>query len=950
LPASTLHLPAPSPRLPSPEACDGGDPEELLARAWSIKDACYAAWSSDPSRVAIDAAQLMALSDAVQELRKGQLATAVQTEILALAAWTDGIASMTRSRMQQAVTSLDRAASAFRSVGQARHAAQTQVPKIMALSMLGQHDLAVACAERAQQELEALGDTLAAAKVGLNLGALSERRGNYAEAARHARRAAVLFARLGDTEHSVMADITLANALTAMGDFDEGLRIYARAHMRAGAHGFPVLQALADEAVALVRLSRGQFSEALAGFEAARRVYERLDMPQHQAIAEKQLADAYLELRLLPEAVALFDQVLDRLQQLDVPDEQAWALAQRGRAQALMGELGPAVSSFEAAERLFLEQGIGVGEAAVMLSRAELALASGDATAARALAERAARGFEAAKRPDGSVNALLVCGYALLNQSDIDAAGQLLDRTLVQAQSMRMRSAQVRCHVARGLVARKQGRVGDARLAWEEAVEMFEDQRRALPGEELRSAFLSDHLQPYQELLRLAIEAWETDPTPDHAADVLEQLERVRARGLLDRTETTEALAEHEAVDEMRKRWNWLQRRVQRLQDEGEPVDSLLEVLYATEHTLLERARRERISAGAPRPNAATDRHTRMLNLGALLVALRADEAVIEFGVLDDELLACIVTRAGVSLHRHLAAWGEVLEAMRAARFQIETLRHGRAPVAAHFETLTRRTHIRLERLHALLIAPLLPQLVDKRRLLIVPCGPLAALPFGALSDGRLVLSATHDVALVPSACLALRGLSAAASRPRRAVAFGESSRLVHAGSEARGVAALFPEGRAFIGADASLATLRREAPGADVVHLACHAQFRTDNPAFSALHLHDAALSVDQIGGLSLKPCIVVLSACETGLASQGGGEEQIGLVRAFLAAGASRVVASLWPVDDHVTARFMQLFYGVLLDGQAPATALRMAQTQLRNEHPHPFHWAAFVLHGGW
>jgi CHAT domain-containing protein len=181
-------------------------------------------------------------------------------------------------------------------------------------------------------------------------------------------------------------------------------------------------------------------------------------------------------------------------------------------------------------------------------------------------------------------------------------------------------------------------------------------------------------------------------------------------------------------------------------------------------------------------------------------------------------------------------------------------------------------------------------------------------------------------------------------------LALGESSHLPHAAHEAVFVAGLFPQGEAFVGAQATLENLRANAGKADVIHLACHAQFRSDNPMFSALHLRDGALTVELAEALSLRAGTVVLSACETGLAEAGNGNEAIGLVRAFLVAGAARVLASLWPVDDAVTASFMARFYAALCRGLAPAEALRVAQAEVRREHPHPFYWAAFTLHGGW
>jgi CHAT domain-containing protein len=100
----------------------------------------------------------------------------------------------------------------------------------------------------------------------------------------------------------------------------------------------------------------------------------------------------------------------------------------------------------------------------------------------------------------------------------------------------------------------------------------------------------------------------------------------------------------------------------------------------------------------------------------------------------------------------------------------------------------------------------------------------------------------------------------------------------------------------------------------------------------------------------LELDAGLVVLGACESGRADVAIGDEAIGLVRAFQVAGASRVLASLWPVDDAITTRFMTAFYGALRDGASASAALNAAQHAVRAAHPHPVHWGAFVLYGGW
>jgi len=271
--------------------------DAALASAWALKQQCYATWTSEPQRAAQAA-------DALQQLARDwpQLA-----EVQALAHWTAGVVRLNLGRMADAVAQLDAAAALWKQLGRPLEAAKTQVPKVMALSMLGQHDQAVACGAEASRVFLQLGDLAAASRLNLNLGSMHMRRDDHADAARHYRQAAVLFARARDTEHSVMADIGLGDALTAQADFAEAARIYSRARMRAGQHGLPLMQALADESMALLDLARGGYDAALAGLERARRSCDRLQLPQQLAIAEKQLADAYLALRLLPEALALYD-------------------------------------------------------------------------------------------------------------------------------------------------------------------------------------------------------------------------------------------------------------------------------------------------------------------------------------------------------------------------------------------------------------------------------------------------------------------------------------------------------------------------------------------------------------------------------------------------------------------------------------------------------------------
>jgi CHAT domain-containing protein len=96
------------------------------------------------------------------------------------------------------------------------------------------------------------------------------------------------------------------------------------------------------------------------------------------------------------------------------------------------------------------------------------------------------------------------------------------------------------------------------------------------------------------------------------------------------------------------------------------------------------------------------------------------------------------------------------------------------------------------------------------------------------------------------------------------------------------------------------------------------------------------------------------VLSGCRTGLGKVVAGEGILGLPRAFLHAGAERVVASLWPVDDAATAELMRRFYEGMLGNRrlSPAAALREAQVAIQGQPRwrSPFYWAGFQVQGEW
>src|SRR5215813_1625136 len=146
------------------------------------------------------------------------------------------------------------------------------------------------------------------------------------------------------------------------------------------------------------------------------------------------------------------------------------------------------------------------------------------------------------------------------------------------------------------------------------------------------------------------------------------------------------------------------------------------------------------------------------------------------------------------------------------------------------------------------------------------------------------------------------------------------------------------------------------------ILHFATHGLLNNKISALSGLVFSlvdekgsslNGFLRLHEIYNLKLNADLVVLSGCQTALGQEVSGEGLIGLTRGFMYAGAPRVVASLWNVNDQATANLMKLFYERMLkDGLRPAAALRAAQIAMWKTEPNdvPYRWGAFILQGDW
>jgi CHAT domain-containing protein len=306
------------------------------------------------------------------------------------------------------------------------------------------------------------------------------------------------------------------------------------------------------------------------------------------------------------------------------------------------------------------------------------------------------------------------------------------------------------------------------------------------------------------------------------------------------------------------------------------------------------------------------------------------------------------------------------------------------------------------------LLRPAAPQIAGKR-LLIVAEGALQHLPFSALPEpGKQVpLMVEHEVVTAPSASvLAVLRQETATRQPAEqllfvaadpvyserdsrleqhrieAVGFRKSDasggtdssaaygdepflRLRFSRSEADQIASLVPAAdivKAFDFDANRDAVLNSDLSRFRILHFATHSLLDDERPELSGIVLslvdragrrQDGFLRLFDIYNLRLNADLVVLSACRTALGAEIRGEGLIGLTRGFFYAGAPRVLASLWQIDDRTGAAFMKPFYeAMLVRHERPAAALRSAQLALWQTKgwDSPYYWAAFTLQGEW
>jgi CHAT domain-containing protein/tetratricopeptide (TPR) repeat protein len=792
---------------------------------------------------------------------------------------------------------------------------------------------------------------------------------------------------------------------TLRGRTDRMAKIYQVVRQRAHARGDRFLEAGAIQNLAYVAHRNGEMAKAASMYESVLPLIERDRNPDLYATIIGNLGYTLIALGDFDRALMLQSEALELFSARGDIGQTARTLTALGAIQFRTGNVERAYESLRSGQPLYERAGDVTGQASALrlmgnaaaeLGRHDLALEhlrKAEQLASDLDTIEGTRVLIAGElRTLGDLRgAEKLLSAVLLTKNEQTRADALAERARLRRHQNRSREALADLRAADTIYARLQfdfnridtsaalalalldaGDVRAAAAAADTAVTMEARIRVKSANPELRAGFLSASYAPYEA--RIEVDLASGPPRDPNASwSAFRTAEAIRARSLSDRVSSGSRPGSEPRDAELeilREKLTALQIDLERRAraSHGEPESGALELRRRIEETRARLESRALSGGGVGTSSALTISASRT----DVQAALPIDTAVLAYFVGDRRSHAWLLTRSEL---RH-----EVLP--------------GRRVLQDLVSTFIERQRSGVRSANDAVFAPLLGNLLDgvsARRLLVLPDGPLNGLPFAALplprGAPRELLVDRFVITAAPSLALALRPREARTGEHLRVAVISDpvytpdDRRLTSAASEAatfRGAGpsddrfARLPysaiEARAVVRAFAGMdiielagfnATVRRviELPSADlgVLHFATHAVTRRDAPEQSALFLSEYAadgtplaqdrLTADDIARSGLRADVVVLSGCATGDGRELRGEGVLGLTYRFLANGSNTVVASLWPVEDALTARFMEEFYTAYRATGRTADALRTAQLRTRGTAAAAV-WSSFVV----
>ncbi len=876
----------------------------------------------------------------------------------ATAARALGHIAQLRRKYEPALEHYQAALGTYERLGRELEIGRTLNGSLQTLVYLGRWEEAFLAAGRAEAIFRKLGERRHLARLDIAVGNVLHRLDRFDEALERYQRALAVCQELNDVQYVAISLRNMATCQIQTCDFREALDTYHQARAYCAGHDMPLLVAEADYNIAYLHYLRGEYTLAIEMYHAARERSTALDDRFHQALCDLDQSEMYLELNLSEEGYHLARRALQMFRQLGMGYESAKAVTNIAIAASHHGDNGLALALLAQARELFTSQHNGAWVATIDLYQAMLFYRQGKLEQARKLAESAYEFFSASPLVGRAVWSQLILarihlasGQAEVARAIAMAALQSLDQTETPALSYQG-------FFVLGLIEEALGWPEHAYQAYRKAHGHLENLRSHLRAEEAKIAFLMDKQEVYESLIRMSLDRQASGAPGANLEEAFRYIEQAKSRSLADliafRAHRLPApAATHrllvEQVRNLRERLNWYTRALQ-LQEgrAAHPHDPQTEKLRRAARDCEQKLVAGMTTLRVEDREFASLQSAGAIDLDAIRSALPEEAMLVEFYRAGETFQVCLVSRRVLKIVP-LGRVADLRRAMQLLRFQLSKFRLDPQFVATFHDRMREATDAHLQEFYNQLIAPIQKDLRAAAHLVIAPHDFLHYLPFHALWDGSQYLHCRYSISYTPSASVYYLCCTKPASRAGRSLVLGvpdpAAPRIL---DEIEAVASVLPDADVYIGPEATHRVLEEKGSQSRFVHIATHGWFRQDNPMFSSITLGNSQLSLFDLYQLNLPAELVTLSGCGTGLNVVVGGDEQMGLKRGLLYAGAQGLLLTLWDVNDRSTAEFMRLFYRRLMVNPNKAKALQYAMEEVRQAWPHPFYWAPFVLVG--
>lgn len=858
---------------------------------------------------------------------------------------------------EDAMALYDRAEEILSATNDELELARMQAVRIWVLSFTRGYAEAVRWGEYAYPILKEHGDARTLAVLVNNLALVHNRFGELNASLQLLNEASDMFEQMGEAGRLFLPN-NIANRVfvsSLLGQYDVAIALARDGLALAERLEQHIVYARVQHNLGLTYYILGHYNQALRLFDQAQST-RLADERYHEYVqGELMVTFCLLQLRRFVEVIERCQQVRQLCQEHNVTPETPFSLLNEAKAHAGLGQFDAALTSLDRTQEWMEAQGGGgpLNAAEADLVRAELLYRQGAWPEAQAVAESCAQTFSEMQRLLEVSQAYLVAARAAVAAHDLHGGQKLAQASLAISEPRYISALIHEGHAVLGQIAELAGEYTDASAHYEQAIGAL----RQIQGRvmlEFRPDFLTDQDKErvYQAMVGLCLSLGR----PQAA---LRYVEEAKSRALIDllahrldlrieaRTADDEALVSE--LNRLNARRNALYR-----QTLGEQTIS--DEVVAQQQDVERRVTELRNRLLIRNAEYARDLSLAEVRVESMQPHLAARTLLIEYYAAEDRLLAfCVAAEPPLfQVYDLPTAFAQIKRWQQRLQVNLKTVPRSRSSHRSH---LLRDAQATLHRLFDSLLAPLAKQLAGFERLIIVPHGSLHYVPFHALFDGERYLIESHQVSYLPASDLLHRIRDVACTgQGMLAVGYSYQSRLPHATVEAQTLNERW-QAELVCGDEATRERVQALMAGRHVIHLATHGEFRHDNPLFSGLALADGWLTTLDVFNLRLSASLVTLSGCHTGRSTIGGGDELLGLMRAFVAAGAATLLLSQWAAEDQATAFLMERFYERLMAGASKSVALQEAQLGLlfggaKHGAPpsrqHPFFWAPFYLVG--